>query len=136
MLRFSETPPSIHSPNTAHRLTAHYDLRRFHPENAARWLLAGVSESAPIFAGLLFRNQSDIAGEMLAAVEVFWSSNHKLATQCPQRTNSGMRHQQACHVTLLHFLFQRTRQLQDPCLKVCAEEPIVVTARKKAWMHF
>jgi len=65
MLRFSETPPSIHSPNTADRLTAHYDLRRFHPENAARWLLAGVSESAPISAGLLLRNQSDMLARCL-----------------------------------------------------------------------
>ena len=53
------------------RLTAHRDLRRFHQQKAQQHvaLLADVSQPPPISAGLFRRNQPDVAGQLLAAVE-------------------------------------------------------------------
>jgi hypothetical protein len=52
------------------RLTAHRGLHRFHRQKAQQpALLADVSQSPPISARLLLGNQSDIAGQLLAAVE-------------------------------------------------------------------
>src|SRR5579864_45748 len=96
-------------------LTAHRDLRCFHQQKAQQHiaLLADVSQPAPISAGLLRRNQPDVAGQLLAAVEALRRSDHQLVGQCRQRTDSGMRHQQSRYWTLLHFLFQRMRQILD-----------------------
>jgi hypothetical protein len=97
------------------RLTAHRDLRRFHQQKPEEHvaLFADVSQPAPISARLLLRHQPDIAGQLLAAVETLRSSNHQLVRQCRQRADSGMRHQQPRYWTLLHFVFQRARQLLD-----------------------
>jgi hypothetical protein len=97
------------------RLTAHRDLRRFYQQKAEQYvaLLADVSQPPPIAAGLLLRHQSDIAGELLAALEALGSSDHQLVGQCRQRPHPGMCHQQSRYWTLLHFLFQRTRQFLD-----------------------
>src|SRR5271166_2575963 len=76
-------------------LAAHRDLRRFHQQEAQQHvaLLADVSESASIPAGLFRRNQTHIAGDLLAAVKTFGSSDHQLESQCREWADSGMRHQ-------------------------------------------
>ncbi|HKV77322.1 MAG TPA: hypothetical protein VJP02_04240 [Candidatus Sulfotelmatobacter sp.] len=59
-------------------LTAHRDLRRFHQQKPEQHvaLLANVSLPAPIAAGLFFWNQPHVAGNLLAAVKTFGSSDH------------------------------------------------------------
>ena len=62
------------------RLAAYRDLRRFHQQKAKQGvaLFADVSQSAAIATGLLRRNQSHIAGDLLATTETFRSANHQL----------------------------------------------------------
>ena len=52
-------------------LTPHRDLRRFHQQKAQQHvaLLADVSQSAPISAGLFRRNQTDVAGQSVCRSE-------------------------------------------------------------------
>src|ERR1051326_6149915 len=97
------------------RLAAHRDLRCFDQQKTQQHvaLLADVSQSASVSARLLRRNQPDIAGQLLAAVEALRHSDHQLVRQCRQWTDSRMRRQQSRYRTLLHFLFQRARQLLD-----------------------
>ena len=97
------------------RLTAHRDLRRFHQQEPQQRvaLFADVSQSSPIAAGFLRRNQTHIAGDLLATTETFWSANHQLEGQRRQYPDSGMRHQSPRYGPLLHFLLQRSRQLVD-----------------------
>src|SRR5208282_2848167 len=72
-------------------LAAHRDLRRFHQQEAQQHvaLLADVSESASIPAGLFRRHQTHIAGDLLAAVKTFGSSDHQLESQCREWADSG-----------------------------------------------
>ena len=53
------------------RLAAHRDLRCFHQQKPEQHiaLLADVSQSPPVPAGLLLGNQSEVAGDLLAAVK-------------------------------------------------------------------
>src|SRR5260370_14118876 len=97
------------------RLTPHCDLRRFHQQIAQQGvpLLADMSEPPPVAAGFLRRNQPHIAGDLLAAVKPFWSSNYQLERQCRQRANSRMGHELACHPTLLYLSFHGSRQFLD-----------------------
>ena len=62
------------------RLTTHGHLGRFHQQIAQQGvpLLVDMSETSAIAAGFLRRNQPNIAGDLLAAVKSFWSSNHQL----------------------------------------------------------
>src|SRR5579864_1123099 len=57
---------------------ANRDLRRFHQQETQQRvaLLADVSQSTPIAAGLFRRNQTDIAGNLFAAVKTFRPSDH------------------------------------------------------------
>jgi hypothetical protein len=59
-------------------MAAHRDLRCFHQQKPEQHiaLLAVVSQSPPVPAGLLLGNQSDVAGDLLAAVKTFWRSDH------------------------------------------------------------
>src|ERR1700739_1095667 len=97
------------------RLTAPRDVRRFPQQETQQHvaLLADVSQPPPISAGLFRRNQPDVAGQLLAAGEAVWGSDHQLVSQCRQRANSGMRHQPSRYRALLHFLFQCMRQILD-----------------------
>ncbi len=72
-------------------LTAHRDLGRFHQQEAQQHitLLADVSQSTTISAGLFRRNQPDVAGQLLAAVKALRCSDHQFVGQCGQRSDSG-----------------------------------------------
>src|SRR5450631_2156284 len=61
-------------------LAAYRDLRRLHQQEAKQRvaLFADVSQASPVTAGLFRRNQTHIAGDLLAAVKPVWSSNHQL----------------------------------------------------------
>ena len=88
---FSSAPHREVEESTAPlRLAAYRDLRRFHQQKSEQRvaLLADVPQSAPIATGLLRRNQSDIAGHLLAAMETFRRSDHQLEGQRSQRSNS------------------------------------------------
>ena len=75
-------------PSSAHReveepaaplwLAPYCDLRRCHQQKAQQHvaLLADVSQSAPIAAGLFRRNQPHVAGDLFAAVKTFGRSDH------------------------------------------------------------
>ncbi len=101
----------VEKPTAPLRLTSYGDLRRFHPQKPEQCvpLLADVPQPPPIAAGFLRRYQPHIAGDLFPAVKAFGSSDHQLESQCPQRSNSGMRHQSSRHRPLLHFLFHSTR---------------------------
>jgi hypothetical protein len=60
------------------RLTAYRDLGRFHQQEPQQRvaLFADMSESSPVAAGFLRRNQPHIAGDLLATPETFGSANH------------------------------------------------------------
>src|ERR1700751_4951 len=62
------------------RLAAHRDLRRFHQQKPQQHvaLLADVAQSPPLAARLFLGNQSQITGDLLAAVKAFWSPNNQL----------------------------------------------------------
>ena len=55
------------------RLTSYRDLGRFHQQKAKQYvaLLADVPKSSPVAAGLFRRNQSYIAGDLLATCKTF-----------------------------------------------------------------
>jgi len=95
-------------------LTTDRHLRCFHQQKPQQHiaLLADVAQSSPLAAGLLLGNQSDITGDLLAAVKAFGSSDHQLVGQCRKRADSRVCHQPPRHRTLLHFLFQRTRHIK------------------------
>jgi hypothetical protein len=94
-------------------MTAHRDLRRFHQQKPEQHvaLLADVSQSAPIAAGVFLGHQPDVAGDLFAAVKTFGRSDHQLIGQCRQRADSRMRHQPSRHRSPLHLLFQVARQI-------------------------
>src|ERR1700757_2265867 len=70
----------VEEPAAPLRLTAYRNLRRFHQQETQQHvaLLADMSQSTTISAGLLGRNQPDVAGQLLAAVESFRRSDHQL----------------------------------------------------------
>ena len=72
-----------------------------------------VSQSAAVPAGLFRRNQPHIAGDLLAAVKAFGSSNYRLESEGRQRTDSGMGHQPPRYRSLLDLIFQRAGQFLD-----------------------
>src|SRR5580704_2970056 len=95
--------------------SAHRDLRRFYQQEPQQCvaLFADVSQTPPIPAGFLRRNQTHIAGDLLATTETFGSANHQLEGQCRQYPDSGMRHQSPRDGPLRYFLLERSRQLLD-----------------------
>jgi hypothetical protein len=117
------------------RLTAHRDLGRFHQEKPQQSvaLLADVSQPSPIATGLFRRNQPRIAGDLLAAVKAFWSSNHQLEGQRRQHPDSGMSHQSPCDWPLLNFLLERSRQVVDLRYQLVEQVEQVSATSKCPW---
>jgi IS1 family transposase len=115
-------------------VAAHRDLGRFHQQEPQQrvTLFADMSQPPPIAAGLLRRNQSHIAGDLLTAVKPSWSSNDQLEGQRRQHADSGMGHQSPRCWPLLCFLFQCSRHQADEIWQFCGAKAKNVTLEQKA----
>src|ERR1700733_13305727 len=97
------------------RKTPHRYLCRLHQQEAQyrTSLFGNVPQPSPISAGLFQRNQTEIAGHLLATLKAFGLSDDQHERHCGEWTDSGMRRQSLRLRTLLHFLFHCLAQLGD-----------------------
>src|SRR5689334_3395002 len=76
------------------------------------------TESPPLGAGVLTRNQSEIASHLLAASKAVRGTDHQHESQRRDGPNSGMRHQSLYLWNSLGFLLERLAQLVDAGIKL------------------
>ena len=96
-------------------IATHRDLRRFHRQKTQQGvaLLTDVSQAAMFSAGIFLRDQTEIAGDLFAAVEALRFSEDQHESQGRQRTHRGMGHQALRFGAFLGLLLNRSRQLGD-----------------------
>src|SRR6202167_6243845 len=89
------THRQVHVPSSPVRITSRRCLCCFHQQETQNRtaLLGDVSQSLMAGTGVLRRNQSDIAANLLAALKSFRSSDDQHEGQCGERSYTGVRHQ-------------------------------------------
>src|ERR1700685_2771141 len=97
------------------RKTAHRYLCCFHQQEAQdrTALLGDVSQTSSIPAGVFQRNQTEVAGHLLATLKTFGFSDDQHKRQCGKRTHTRMGRQSLRLGKLLHFPLHRLAQLRD-----------------------
>ena len=100
---------------TPFRETAHRDLGRFHQQEAQdrTALLRNVSQPSPFPAGVFQRHQSQIARNLLPALESFRLPDDQHESKSGQCTDTGMRPQPLHRRILVGLMLDRLRQLCD-----------------------
>src|SRR5215470_629424 len=77
------------------------------------YLLADMSETLPIGAGIFRGYQPQVTSHLFTAVETLRRPDDEHESKCGQRTHSGIRHQTLELGQPLTFLLHRRRQLLD-----------------------
>jgi len=86
------------------RKAAYRNLRRLHQQEAQHRtaLFRDMSQPALVPTGLFHWNQTEIAGDLLAALKAFRLADDQHKRQCGEGTDSGMRRQSLRRRALLH----------------------------------
>ena len=85
--------------------TAHRNLRRFHQQETQdrTSLLGDVSQPSSISAGVFQRNQTEVAGHLLATLKAFGFSDDQHERQCGKWTHTRMSRQPKGRPFIMRF---------------------------------